>query len=87
MLTERLYDVSLTFERLPAELMAIVDGYQPVRVAVVHNTAQLRLRNDESRVLALVSALAARGRLLRIEINGASLEDVFVELTRQGGTS
>ena len=29
--------------------------------------------------------LAKRGRLLRIEINGASLEDMFVELTQRSG--
>jgi ABC-2 type transport system ATP-binding protein len=87
MLTDRLYDVSLTFERLPDDLMTVVDGYHPARVAVAHNTVQLRLKDDESRVLALVSSLATRGHVLRIEINGASLEDVFVELTRKGGTS
>jgi hypothetical protein len=31
-----------------------------------------------------VTALAARGHVLRIEINGASLEDIFVELTQKG---
>ena len=39
------------------------------------------LKEDEARVLALVSALAGRGRVLRLEIGGASLEDIFVELT------
>jgi len=33
----------------------------------------------------LVSVLARRGHLLRIEINGASLEDIFVELTQKSG--
>ena len=33
-------------------------------------------------MLALVSELAKRGRVLRVELGGASLEDVFVELTR-----
>ena len=36
-------------------------------------------------MLQLVEALAAHGRLMRIEINGASLEDVFVELTQKAG--
>ena len=38
-------------------------------------------------MLALVTALAARGRVLRIEIGGASLEDIFVELTGKGEAS
>ena len=47
--------------------------------------ALLKLRDEESRVLELVSQLAKRERLLRIEINGASLEDIFVELTQKSG--
>jgi hypothetical protein len=55
---------------------------------VEHNIVQLRLRQEEARVLELVAALARLGRILRIEISGATLEDVFVELTRrEGGTS
>jgi hypothetical protein len=45
------------------------------------------LKEEESRVLALVTALAAGARVLRIEINGASLEDIFIELTRKGAAS
>ena len=33
-------------------------------------------------VLALVSELAYRGRVLRVEVGGASLEEVFVVLSR-----
>ncbi len=33
------------------------------------------------------TALAARGHVLRLEINGASLEDIFVELTGKGAAS
>jgi hypothetical protein len=32
----------------------------------------------------LVSELAKRERVLRVELGGASLEDIFVELTRGG---
>jgi exopolyphosphatase/pppGpp-phosphohydrolase len=47
----------------------------------------MRLREDEARVLELVSTLARHGRVLRVEIGGASLEDIFVELTRARETS
>jgi ABC-2 type transport system ATP-binding protein len=83
MLTERLYDVSLTFDRVPDALSAIVAGHRPAAVTVAHNTVQLRLKEDEARVLELVSTLARHGRVLHVEINGASLEDVFVELTQK----
>jgi ABC-2 type transport system ATP-binding protein len=85
MLTDRLYEVTLTFDRVPDDLAAVVEPYRPERVAVEHNTVKVRIRDDETRVLALVSALAQRAHVLRIEINGASLEDVFVALTRKGG--
>jgi ABC-2 type transport system ATP-binding protein len=87
LLTERLYDVTLSFDRVPEELASIVDPYQPAAFTVTHNTVQLRLKDDESRVLELVALLAKHGRVLRVEINGASLEDIFVELTQKGVSS
>ena len=83
LLTERLYDVTLSFERVPESLPALLAGYDVESVKTVHNTVELRLRDDEARVLELVARLAKQGRILRVEIGGASLEDVFVELTQQ----
>ena len=82
LLTDRLYDVILSFERLPDGLADIVAGYRPDVFDVSHNTVHLRVRDEESRVLELVAALSKKERVLRVEINGASLEDVFVALTR-----
>jgi ABC-2 type transport system ATP-binding protein len=87
MLTDRMYEVTLTFDRVPESLSAIVAGYRAADVTVAHNTVQMRLREDEARVLELVSTLARHGRVLRVEIGGASLEDIFVELTRARETS
>jgi ABC-2 type transport system ATP-binding protein len=84
LLTERLYEVSVTFDRAPADLETALAGYQPIRVRTTQNTVHIALKDDEARVLSLVTALAARGRVLRIEINGASLEDIFIELTQKG---
>jgi ABC-2 type transport system ATP-binding protein len=84
-LVERLYEVTLTFEQLPASLSERVNGFHPVELATAHNTVRMKLREDESRVLELVAMLAREARLLRIEINGASLEDIFVELTQKSG--
>jgi hypothetical protein len=52
-------------------------------VTTTRTTLQMALKEPESRVLSIVSDLAARGRVLRVEVGGASLEDVFVELTTQ----
>jgi len=83
LLTDRLYAVTLSFDRVPDDLSDIVARYSPAAVRVLHNTVQIRLKEDESRVLELVSTLAKRGRILRVEISGASLEDIFVELTQK----
>jgi len=82
-LVGRLHEVTITFDRIPQELATIVAGYGPERVVVQHNTVQLQLRDEEPRVLELVSALGRHGRIQRLEITGASLEDVFVQLTQQ----
>jgi ABC-2 type transport system ATP-binding protein len=87
LLSDRFYEVTMTFDRVPADLDACLAGYRPLRREVSHNTLHVALKEDESRVLALVSALAARARVLRIEINGASLEDIFIELTQKGVNS
>jgi ABC-2 type transport system ATP-binding protein len=87
LLTDRVYEATVTFERLPAGLDSLLAAYSPLRVEVSHNTLHVALREDESRVLALVTALAARGQVLRIEIGGATLEDVFIELTQKGGAA
>jgi ABC-2 type transport system ATP-binding protein len=80
---DRLYEVTLSFDRVPEDLPALLADYAPEMVTVAHNTVQLRLRDEESRVLALVASLAGHGHIMRVEITGASLEDVFVSLTQQ----
>jgi len=84
-LVERLYEVSVTFERIPDQLTQLVEAFHPLELTVAHNTARMKLREEETRVLELVTILARQARLLRIEINGASLEDIFVELTQRSG--
>jgi ABC-2 type transport system ATP-binding protein len=87
LLTERVYEVTVSFDRPQVDLEAVLAAYQPLRVEISQNTVHVAVKDDEARVLDLVSALARRGRVLRIEINGASLEDVFIELTQKGARS
>ena len=84
LLTDRVYEATVTFDRLPPDLEPLLEAYDPLRVEVSQNTLHVAIREDESRVLALVTALAARGQVLRIEIGGATLEDIFIELTQKG---
>ena len=85
----RLQEVTLTFDRLPPELSAVVERFAPERASVHDTTVQLQLGADEpeTRVLELVSELARYGRIQHLEITGASLEDVFVRLTQQPPTA
>jgi ABC-2 type transport system ATP-binding protein len=82
LLSERVYEITLAFDRLPADVDGVLAAYRPLRVLVSQQTLHVTLKDEEARVLALVTALAARGHVLRIEINGASLEDIFIELTQ-----
>jgi ABC-2 type transport system ATP-binding protein len=83
LLMDRIYDLALTFEEVPGDLETLVAPYAPLSLAISGRTVQLRLKNDSARVLELTEMLARRGRVLGIEMNGASLEDVFVELTER----
>ena len=84
LLSERTYDLIMTFDRIPDDIETVLNGYQVLRTRINHNTLQIAMHDTESRVLALATALAARGTLLRIEIQGASLEDVFIQLMQKG---
>ena len=81
LLSEGVYELSLTFDELPPGLEKEVAELNPLRMEVTGTTLQVALKEDEQRVLALASRLAAKGPVRRIEVGGASLEDVFVELT------
>ena len=78
-----LHQVTITFDRLPEDVRAIAARYGAERVTVLHNTVQLQLRAGEPRVLELVAALGHDVRIQHVEIAGASLEDVFVQLTQR----
>jgi ABC-2 type transport system ATP-binding protein len=87
LLTDRIYEVTVAFEHLPDDLQPVLSRFERLRVRTSRNTLHIALRDEESRVLELVTSLASLGRVLRVEINGASLEDIFLELTQKGASS
>jgi ABC-2 type transport system ATP-binding protein len=74
-------EVAITFDRVPEGVEAELRALDPLHLSVSDGTVELGLKMPEPEVLALVSRLASRGTVLRVEIGGATLEDVFVELT------
>ena len=76
-----LYDVTVTFDRAPSNLESAVAPYRPRRVEVNQNTVTVTLKGQESSALDLVADLGRLGHVLRLEVAGASLEDIFIELT------
>jgi ABC-2 type transport system ATP-binding protein len=85
LLVAGVYDITMTFDELPEGLEVELARRNPLRLSVTRTTIQMALKDSEQQVLALVSDLASRGRVMRVEVSGASLEDVFVELTTTSG--
>jgi ABC-type multidrug transport system ATPase subunit len=83
LLSQGVYEVSLTFDQLPATIERELEQLPTLRVHVEGNTVEMALKSQEGRVLDLISALARDRNVLRVEVNGASLEDIFVELTQK----
>jgi ABC-2 type transport system ATP-binding protein len=83
LLSQGVYEVTMTFAELPAGIEAELRALEPLRLRVNGNTVEVALKTEEARVLELVTRLAARGHVLRVEVSGASLEDIFVELMQK----
>ena len=83
LLAKDVYDVTLTFEKLSAALMKEFEVLRPLKFHLDHNTVEMTLKAEESRVLETISELAAQAPLLHVEVSGPSLEDIFVDLTKE----
>ena len=81
LLSGGIYEISVTFAALPERLEEAIAPYHPLSVEIAQNSALITVREQEGRVLDLVAHLGRIGRVLRIEVSGASLEDIFIELT------
>ena len=84
LLSQGVYDVTVTFDQVPPGIEEQLAATHPIRLSISQNTVELTVKEDRGGILAVVGALAARGRVLRLEVSGASLEDIFVELTDGG---
>jgi len=83
LLTKSVSEIVIAFEQLPQGIEEAIAKFQPRQSKITGNTVELVLKTEEAQALDAVSALAKMGRVLRVEIGGASLEDIFVELTKK----
>ncbi len=83
LLSEGVYEVVMTFDALPAAIEQELAQLAPLRMKINQNTIEVTFKAGEGQVLEWVSALARGRRVLRVEVSGASLEDIFVELTQR----
>jgi ABC-type multidrug transport system ATPase subunit len=84
LLSQGVYDVTVTFDQLPPGIEQDLAALHPIRLSVTQHTVELTVKEEQGGILPVVAALAARGQVLRLEVGGASLEDIFVELTKGG---
>lgn len=81
LLSRGVYEVVVTFDALPTDIGVEIAKLQPIRSQVSGNTIELSVKTEEAGAIEIVGELAKKGRVLHVEIRGASLEDIFVELT------
>ncbi len=87
LLSQGVYEVLMAFVRLPEGIERELAALAPLRLEISQNTVELAVRGDEAEILEFVAGLTRRNRVLHVEINGASLEDIFVELTKESGAA
>ena len=83
LLSQTAYEIVMTFETLPQGIQEEIAKLNPLHVSIEANTVEFGLKTGEIQALDAAATLARKGRVLRVEIGGASLEDVFVELTQK----
>jgi ABC-2 type transport system ATP-binding protein len=83
LLSQGVYEIAMTFESLPADMEQEIARLHPLRSQITGQTIELAVKTEEAGAIEIVGDLAKKGRVLHVEIRGASLEDIFVEVTQE----
>lgn len=83
LLSEGVYEISMTFDCLPEQIEAELAQLETLRTYINQNSIEVAIKASEGKVLDVVINLARNRHVLRVEVNSASLEDIFVELMQR----
>lgn len=82
-LSQGVYEVEMVFESIPETMAAELSALDPIRSSIEGNSIEVALKVKEGNVMDVVTRLSRGRRVLHVEVRGATLEDIFVELTTQ----
>jgi ABC-2 type transport system ATP-binding protein len=77
------YEISMTFDSVPEHIESELQALPTLRTRLENNTLEVAFKAPEGQVLEFVTSLARNRRVLHLEVNTASLEDIFLELTQK----
>ena len=83
LLSQGVYEISMTFDKMPEQIEAELAQFETLRAHINQNSIEVAFKAPEGKVLDMVTLLARNRHVLRVEVNSANLEDIFVELMQR----
>jgi ABC-2 type transport system ATP-binding protein len=81
------FDISITFRSLAEPLLEDIRRLPLLKFSQNRTTIEATVRTSDLSVLETLSRIAQRESVLHLEVHSATLEDVFLELLREGPSS